>query len=81
MNLNWSAGISIYMLVGGLLADYKVQKKIKSEEEMKKLYDKFPSPIVDMVYNRPLVFAMGCVVGLPGYFLGLKERIMEEREK
>jgi len=78
MEMNWSAGLSIYMLLGGLLTDYKVQKLIKNEEEMQKLYDKFPSAVVDMfIYNRPLVFAVGCFVGLPGWLIGLKERFVD----
>lgn len=78
MELNWSVGISIYMLIGGLITDYKVQKKIKDEEAMSELYNKFPFVVVDMVYNRPLVFAMGCIVGLPGFLLGLKEKVVEK---
>jgi len=80
MDLNWSAGISIYMLIGGLIADYKVQKKLKDDEAMKKLYKNFPSVLVDMTYNRPLVFVVGCFVGLPGYLIGLKERIVDWKE-
>jgi hypothetical protein len=79
MQLNWSAGISIYMLIGGLIADYKVQKKLKNKEAMEKLYNDFPPVLVDMVYNRPLVFAMGCIVGLPGFLLGLKEKMIDKK--
>jgi len=78
MELNWSGAISIYMLIGGLIADHKVQKKIKNDE-IKELYNDYPSFLVDMVYNRPLVFSMGCIVGLPGYLVGLKVKIMDKK--
>lgn len=79
MQLNWSLGISLYMLAGGLITDYKVQKKLKDKEEIEKLYDDYPSILVDMLQNRALVFAMGCFVGLPGFLLGLKERIIDKK--
>ncbi len=75
MQLNWSLGISLYLLAGGLISDYKVRKKLKNEDEIKKLYDEYPSVLVDLLQNRALVFAMGCFVGLPGFLLGLKEKI------
>lgn len=80
MQLNWSLGISLYMLAGGLLVDYKVQKVLKNDEYMKELYSKFPSPVVDMVYNRAFVFAMGCIMGLPGYLIAMVEKFTEKKE-
>ena len=53
---------------------------INPTEEMKKLYNEFPSILVDMVYNRPLVFVVGCFVGLPAWLIGLKERFVDWKE-
>jgi len=77
MQLNWSIGILSYLLIGGLLSDYKVRKKLKDENEMKKLYDEHPSVLVNMLHNRALVFAMGCFIGLPGFIFGFKEKLSE----
>ena len=79
MDLNWSLGISLYMLAGGILADRNVRNVLEDEECVEKLYRENSSIIVNMLYNRPFVFAMGCLVGLPGYLLGVKDKFIDKK--
>lgn len=73
-------GIIIYMLIGGILTDYKAQKHLNSEELMEKLEKKFPRIVIGMLYNRAFVFAYGCLFGVPAWLYGLKEKLFNRKE-
>jgi len=76
MKLNWILGVELYMLSGGIWSSYITSKTIKDNIKMEELNRKYPSQLIDMLYNKPLVFAMGCFVGLPGFILEIKDKIV-----
>lgn len=76
LEINPYTGIILYMLIGGILTDYKAQKHLNSEELMGKLEKKFPKIIINLLYNRAFVFAYGCLFGVPAWLYGLKEKYL-----